>query len=81
MAKKCILCGKPAKYSIKDTSDFYCEECAKEQFSDLKLLVNVEETAKKIKRMIHEKIEEDEGESVEESVEEQEDTETSDSKL
>ena len=71
MTKKCIICDNPAKYSIKNTSDFYCEECAKQQFSDLKFLVNVEETAKKIKQMISEKMEENS-----ESVEEQEESDS-----
>ncbi len=52
MPKKCIICGKEAKFSIKDTSDYYCEECAVEQFSDVSLLVKIDEQAKKIKKLI-----------------------------
>ena len=55
MPKKCIICGEEAKYRVKDTSDFYCPDCAQEQFGDLSLLVSVEEEAKKIKRLIDEK--------------------------
>lgn len=28
--EKCGKCGKIAKYKIYNTSEFYCEECAKE---------------------------------------------------
>jgi hypothetical protein len=58
MGKKCIVCGEPAQYSIKGTSDYYCEECAIENFSDLELLQKVEEKALMIKEMIKEKMEE-----------------------
>lgn len=54
MAKKCIICGDGASFLIKGTSDYYCEECAKESFSDLKLLQKVEEQAQKIKEMVEE---------------------------
>jgi len=54
MPKKCIICGEEAKYSIKGTSDFYCDECARENFSDLSMLVAVEEQAKKIKQLVEE---------------------------
>jgi len=55
MGKRCIICGEDAQYSIKGTSDFYCEPCAKEHFDDLEVLVSVEEQAKKIKQLIEEK--------------------------
>ncbi len=38
MPKRCIICEDQAEFGIKDTSDYYCEECAKESFSDLDLL-------------------------------------------
>ncbi|MFH1399552.1 MAG: hypothetical protein ABIG95_05565 [Candidatus Woesearchaeota archaeon] len=41
MAKKCTICEADAKYAIKGTSDYYCEECAKEHFSDLELLEKI----------------------------------------
>ena len=41
MGKKCLVCDAPATYAIKDTSDFYCEECAEEQFGDVSLLVKI----------------------------------------
>jgi hypothetical protein len=58
MGKKCIICEDEAKYLIKDTSDYYCEECANESFGDLSVLVSVEEQAKKIKKLLEEKIKE-----------------------
>jgi hypothetical protein len=52
MPKKCIICGVEAKFCIKDTSDFYCEECAKENFSEIELLEKLEDRAKKLKKLI-----------------------------
>lgn len=43
MPKKCIICGEMAKYCIRDCSDFYCEECAEENFADMSLLEKVDE--------------------------------------
>ena len=58
MNKKCIICGDSAQFLIKDTNDYYCNECAQEQFSDLSYLVKVEEQAKELKKMVDEKFEE-----------------------
>ena len=55
MSKKCVICDKPAKYSVKGTSDFYCIECAEEHFADLGMLQRIEEEAKALKRYIEEK--------------------------
>jgi hypothetical protein len=55
MPKKCIICGDEAVYAIKDTSDFYCTECAEEQFGELSMLVKVEEQAAKLKKLIDER--------------------------
>ena len=52
MPKKCIICGKEAEFAIKGSNESYCEECAKEHFSDLSLLVKVEEQAKALKDLI-----------------------------
>ena len=49
MAKKCIICEENASFCIKGSSECYCEECAKEHFSDLDLLQKVEEETKAIK--------------------------------
>ncbi|MBU0457233.1 MAG: hypothetical protein ABH824_02885 [Nanoarchaeota archaeon] len=56
MVKKCIVCEEEAKYKIKDTSDYYCEECAKENFADIDLLVKVEEVAKQLKEFLKKKM-------------------------
>jgi gas vesicle protein len=55
MGKKCIICGIEAKYSIKDSSEFYCNECAEESFSDINYLQKIDEQAKIIKELIKEK--------------------------
>jgi hypothetical protein len=56
MAKKCNICGNEAQYAVKDTSDFYCNTCAEEQFGELSLLVRVEDQAAKLKKVIDDKI-------------------------
>ena len=33
-----MICEEEAKYSIKGTNDYYCEECAKESFNDIDVL-------------------------------------------
>ena len=71
MPKKCIICGAGAKYVIKGTSDYYCEDCADENFSDITLLEKVDETKK---------LDEDADEAVEESEEEPEEESEEDSK-
>ena len=48
MPKKCIICNEGAAFCVKDTSDFYCKECAEESFGDLSLLIAIEEQAKDI---------------------------------
>jgi hypothetical protein len=57
MAKRCIICGKVAAYRVKDTPDFYCEECAEENFGDLTMLVNVEEEAQRLKEFLKQRME------------------------
>ncbi len=54
MVKKCIICGEEAKLGIKDTSDYYCEDCAREHFDDISVLISVEEQARKIKKLVDE---------------------------
>ena len=56
MGKKCIICNEEAGYKIKDTSDYYCKECAEENFSDLNLLVTMDEEAKRLKEYLKEKM-------------------------
>ncbi|MFA5142366.1 MAG: hypothetical protein WC471_05340 [Candidatus Woesearchaeota archaeon] len=52
MVKKCIICDKEAELCIKDSSECYCTECAKEQFEDTSYLVNVEDETKKLKEAV-----------------------------
>ncbi len=52
MAKKCIICGKEAGYRIKDTSDYYCQECAEENFADIQILIKLEKEARNIKSYV-----------------------------
>ena len=52
MGKKCSVCDAEARYKIKDTSDYYCHECAQENFADLTLLVKVEEEAQRLKEFV-----------------------------
>lgn len=60
MVKKCIICNEEANYKIKGTSDYYCDDCAQENFSDIELLETIEEQAKIIKDLIKDKGIEDE---------------------
>ncbi|MFH1641993.1 MAG: hypothetical protein ABIC04_03770 [Nanoarchaeota archaeon] len=59
MPKKCIICDKEATLCIKDTSDYYCVECAQDQFADISYLQKMEEEAQKLKRILAEKLEQD----------------------
>jgi len=56
MAKKCIVCDSEAKFKIKDTSDYYCKDCALENFGDLEMLQTIEEEAQRLKEYIKEKL-------------------------
>lgn len=73
MGKKCIICGKEAKFCIKDTSDYYCEECAVDNFGDISMLLTVQEQAQLLKDAIREKIgdADDEGDGDEQAVHKQ----------
>ena len=42
MPKRCIICEKEAIYSIKGSSEHYCEECASEHFNDLSYLQKID---------------------------------------
>lgn len=55
MTKHCIICNDPAIFQIKDAPDYYCQSCAEENFSDISMLVKVEEQAQKLKEYIKEK--------------------------
>jgi len=56
MGKKCIICNEEASYRIRDISDYYCQDCAEENFGDLSVLVKVEEEAQALKKIIEERI-------------------------
>src|SRR3989344_7014202 len=56
MAKKCIICEEEAQYYIKDTFDYYCVDCAHEQFGDLSVLVTIEQQALALKKVIDKSI-------------------------
>ena len=60
MGKRCIVCGDPAKFSIRGTSDYYCPECAEENFADVGVLEEVEKQAEALKAAIKEKLAEEE---------------------
>ena len=59
MTKKCIVCNEVAEYKIKDTPDFYCHECATENFADLSLLLRLDEEAYKLNEAIKERLKEE----------------------
>ena len=52
MPKKCIICNKEAKFAIKGSNEAYCEECAKENFADLTLLIKVEKEVQELKKLL-----------------------------
>ncbi len=52
MGKKCNICNEEAVLKIKATPDFYCQECAEENFADISLLLKVEEEARQLKKII-----------------------------
>ena len=56
MPKKCIVCEEEAKFKIKDSTEYYCQECAEENFADLSVLQGVEEAAQLLKQMVKERL-------------------------
>ena len=57
--KKWLICEEEAKFAIKHTKDYYCEECAEDQFGDISYLVKIDEQAKQQEKSIIEKLEEE----------------------
>lgn len=53
--KKCIICSAEATYKIRDTADYYCDECAADNFSDVSFLEKVADAAQKLKNIVDEK--------------------------
>ena len=64
MVKKCIVCNDEAQFKIKDTSDYYCQQCAEENFNDLALLIKVEEEAQRLKAIINERLKNNDYENI-----------------
>lgn len=59
MAKKCSICEADASYKIKDTSEFYCDECAEEHFADVKnTLLKLEEEVQQLNAVLNKRLEE-----------------------
>lgn len=55
MPKKCIICQGEAEFAINGTSDYYCKECAEENFADLSMLSRVESQARKLNMVVQNK--------------------------
>jgi hypothetical protein len=54
--KVCIICGEKAAYSIKNSSETYCADCAREHFSDISYLQKIESDARILHKIVKEKI-------------------------
>ena len=50
--KKCNLCSNDAVFLVKETSEYYCEDCALENFSDIGALTRIDEEIELKKRKI-----------------------------
>ncbi|MBI5003045.1 hypothetical protein HZC31_06690 [Candidatus Woesearchaeota archaeon] len=57
--KKCLICEEEAKFAIKSTNDYYCEECAQDQFGDISYLVKIEEATQQQEKSVINKLEEE----------------------
>lgn len=55
MPKRCIICQEAAEFEINGTSDYYCKECAEENFADLSMLSKVESQARKLNMILQNK--------------------------
>lgn len=58
MSKKCGVCGAPAVYVIKSSSDYYCSDCTHDLFANPSYLQRVDEAAKILKEQIKVKLRE-----------------------
>jgi hypothetical protein len=67
MPKKCIICGEAAEFQIRDSSDYYCESCAQDNFGDLALLEKVEDKAHKLKMYMDDQEEQIEEKKIEDA--------------
>ena len=57
--KKCLICEEEAKFAIKHTKDYYCEECAQDQFGDISYLLKIEEATQQQEKSVIDKLEEE----------------------
>lgn len=57
--KKCLICEEEAKFAIKNTKDYYCEECAQDQFGDISYLVKIDEVSQQQEKDVIVKLEEE----------------------
>jgi len=57
--KKCLICEEEAKFAIKSTNDYYCEECAQDQFGDISYLLKIEEATQQQEKSVIDKLEEE----------------------
>jgi hypothetical protein len=56
-SKKCVICQvNDADYCVKGTNECYCQNCGREHFGDLGLLVKIEDDAKRLNEFIEKKI-------------------------
>lgn len=58
MSKKCVMCGAPASYVIKSSSDYYCSDCTHELFAHPEYLQRIDDAAKILKAQIKAKLQE-----------------------
>ena len=47
-----MICSKEAEFCVKGSSEYYCNECANDNFGDVDYLVKVEEEAEKLKKIV-----------------------------
>ncbi len=59
MKKVCVICGEPASYMVKGTSQAYCITCGMDCFSDLSFLQAIEEQAQELKKIVLDKSKEE----------------------
>lgn len=59
MSKRCLICEQEGKYAIKNTKDYYCQECAEDQFEDVSYLVPIEENKLQQEKNAIEKLEDE----------------------
>ena len=61
MPKKCILCEDNASHAVKGTNNYYCRDCATEQFGDLTLLQPISGPRQAAKNLIADRLGHEQG--------------------